>query len=249
MKNPYRDLVVNNMDRIEMSHSPMEQWSIFSNVRNYMQHSRNPLNFHFVTVKPAKLNKTVKIKDNSKSLPKVNVIESSGRSREEYLDRYEGIKTEIVDTTRFDENSDLSTTYLGRIDMAQDKDLIVEQRFPISKSGYTVGKLVDGMECQILLDTEASKSFMSKLYYLCCKALHSPPKFALKTQRIQVGNGQYVSVLFIILVIVEIAGHRFEIYTLVSEIQDNVHLVLGIKNVFELEDVFNSQECCFHFLI
>ena len=116
-KNPYRDLVVNNVDRVEMSHSPMEQWSILSNVINYVQHSRNPLNFHFVTVKPAKLNKTVKIKDNSNTLPKVNLIESSGRSREEYLDRYDGVKTETVDTTRFDKNSDLSTTNLGRIDM------------------------------------------------------------------------------------------------------------------------------------
>ena len=131
--------------------------------------------------------------------------------------------------------------------MTQDKDLMVEQRFPISKSGYTVGKLMDGSECQILLETGASKSFMSKSYYLCCKALHSLPKFASKMQRIQVGNGHYVSVLFIILVIVEIAGHRFEIYTLVSEIHDNVDLVLGIKTVFELEGVFNSQECCFYF--
>ena len=137
-----------------------------------------------MTVKPAKCNKTVKIKDKGEILPKVNVIESSGRSREEYLDRYEGVKTEIVNTSRFDENSDLNTTYLGRIDMTQDKDLMVEQRFPISKSGYMVGMLMDGMECQILLDTGASKSFMSKLYYLCCKALHSLPKFASKTQRI-----------------------------------------------------------------
>ena len=48
---------------------------------------------------------------------KVNLVKSSGRLREEYLDRYKGVKPEIVDTTRFDENSDLSTTYLGRIDM------------------------------------------------------------------------------------------------------------------------------------
>ena len=181
-------------------------------------------------------------------MPKVNLIESSGRSREEYLDRHEGVKTEIVDTTRFDKYSDLSTTYLGRIDMTQDKALMVEQRFPISKSGYMVGKLMDGTECQILLDTGGSRCFMSKSYYLCFKTLHSVPKFASKMQRIQVGNGQYLSVLFIIPVTVEIAGHRFEIYTLVSEIHDNVDLVLGIKNIFKLEGVFNSQECCFHFL-
>ena len=59
---------------------------------------------------------------------------------------------------------------------------------------------------------------------------------------------QHVSVLFIIPIIIEIAGHRFKIYTLVSEIHENVDLVLGIKKVFELECVFNSWECCFSFL-
>ena len=45
-----------------------------------------------------------------------------------------------------------------------------------------VGKLLDGTECQILLDTGASKSFMSKSHYLHCKSLHSLPKFTLKTE-------------------------------------------------------------------
>ena len=43
-------------------------------------------------------------------------------------------------------------------------------------------------------------------------------------------------------------GHRFEIYTLVSEIQENVDLVLGIKNVLEVEGVINSRDCYFKFL-
>ena len=67
-------------------------------------------------------------------------------------------------------------------------------------------------------------------------------------QRIQVGNGQCVGVLFIIPVIVDIHRHRFKIYTLVSEIHENVDLVLGIKNVFELESVINSRDCQFEFL-
>ena len=67
-------------------------------------------------------------------------------------------------------------------------------------------------------------------------------------QRIQVGNSQCVGILFIIPVIVDTHGHRFEIYTLVSEIHENVDLVLGIKNVFELEGVINSRDCQFEFL-
>ena len=62
------------------------------------------------------------------------------------------------------------------------------------------------------------------------------------------GNGQYVSVLFVIPVIIDIHGHRFEIFTLVSEIHDNVDLVMGMKNIFELEGVIDSRESCFSFL-
>ena len=46
----------------------------------------------------------------------------------------------------------------------------------------------------------------------------------------------------------EIHGHRFEIFTLVSEIHENVDLVLRIKNIFELEGMNNSQNSCFSFL-
>ena len=89
---------------------------------------------------------------------------------------------------------------------------------------------------------------MSKTYYLRCKTLYVLLKYATKTQRIQVGNGQYVGVLFIIPVIVDIHGHRFEVFTLVSEIHENVDLVLGINNIFELEGVIDVHECCFNFL-
>ena len=81
-----------------------------------------------------------------------------------------------------------------------------------------------------------------------CKSLHTLQKFVSTTQRIQVGNGQCVSVLFIVPVIVDKHGCRFEIYTLVPEIHENVDSVLGIKNIFELEGVINSRDCCFKFL-
>ena len=90
------------------------------------------------------------------------------------------------------------------------------------------------------MDTRANKLFMSKSHYLHCRLLHLLPKLASKTQRIQVGNRQYVSILFVTLIIIDIHGHRFEIHTSVSKIHKNVDIVLGIKNVFELEGVINS---------
>ena len=67
-------------------------------------------------------------------------------------------------TTRFDENSDLSTTYLGTSDKTRNDKLKVEESFPISEHGHMLGKLLDGTECQLLLDTGASKLFMSKSF-------------------------------------------------------------------------------------
>ena len=50
---------------------------------------------------------------------------------------------------RFDENSDLSTTYLGKSDKTRTDKLKAEESFPISEHGYTSGKLLDGTECQL----------------------------------------------------------------------------------------------------
>ena len=154
----------------------------------------------------------------------------------------------MVYASKFDENSDLSMTYLGQANMTRSTKIKAEERFPITGQGFASGKLLDGMECQILLDTGATKSYMSKSYYLQCKTLHALPKFSSNTQRKQVGNGQYVSVLFVIPAIIDIHGHRFEIFTLVSEIHDNVDLVMEMKNIFQLEGVIDSRESCFSFL-
>ena len=83
---------------------------------------------------------------------------------------------------------------------------------------------------------------MSKSFYIRSKSLHALSKFAPTTQRIQVGNGQYIAVLFINPVIIEVYEHRFEVFTLVSEIHENVDLVLGMKNAYELEGIIDTQD-------
>ena len=47
--------------------------------------------------------------------------------------------------------------------------------------------------------------------------------------------------LFIIWIVIDKHGHRFEIFMSVSEIHENVDLVLGIKNIFELEGIINLR--------
>ena len=70
------------------------------------------------------------------------------------------------------------------------------------------------------------------------------PKFTSTTEIIQVGNGQYVGVLFVMPVIITIQNYRFEVFTLVSEIHENVDVVLSNRNLFKLEgviDLWNSS--------
>ena len=226
----------------------MEQWSILSNILNYIQHGRFHTMKQMLDIKAVNKYKHKPDTEGGKEFRELDLSSTSLKLCEEYQDIYEGIQLEIVSATRFNENSDMSTMYLGRVDKGSNSKLRAEESFPISEHGYTLGKLLDGTECQLLLDTSASKPFMSNSFYMWCRSLHSLPKFASKTQRMQVGNSQCVSVLFVIPVMVDVHRHRFEIYTLVSAIYDNVDLVLGIKNVFELKGVINSRDCCFKFL-
>ena len=49
--NPYKELTVNSAERTEPLMTQMEQWSILSNILNYVQHSRfNSMN-HTLDVK------------------------------------------------------------------------------------------------------------------------------------------------------------------------------------------------------
>ena len=81
---------------------------------------KNLKNFHTMIIKPvnnSKINKGTKNKNIDESSLRVHLAGISEELRKEYLDRYEGIASAILNTTRFDENSDLSITYLGKSNM------------------------------------------------------------------------------------------------------------------------------------
>ena len=53
-------------------------------------------------------------------------METPEKLKEGYLDEYEGIQSEILSTTRFNENSGLSMTYLGRVKTTKTSKIKVE---------------------------------------------------------------------------------------------------------------------------
>ena len=249
--NQYEKALLSGRNMKRGSNSQIKQWSILSDNIIYVRAEDRDI-MNGIDIKPIDYREHKRIyrkmgKEGGEKL-EMDFGESPEIMKSRYMDVYDDVYAEVVMTSRFDENVDLSTTYLGRINMKREEVMKAEESFPISEQGFVMGKLMSSEECQILLDTGASKSYMSKSYYLKCKSLHKLPKFASKTQRIQVGNGQYVGVLFVIPVIIEINEHRFEVFTLVSEIFDNVDMVLGIKNLFEIEGVIDIRELSFRFL-
>ena len=68
-----------------------------------------------------------------------DVVFEGDKVKDEYFDKYDGIYAEISHATRFDENTDLSTTYLGKQDMTRDMAIKSEEKFPISGQGCTNG--------------------------------------------------------------------------------------------------------------
>ena len=62
------------------------------------------------------------------------------------------------------------------------------------------------------------------------------------------GNGAVVSAKFIIPLTFMTHGHIFEIYTIVCDIEDNLDLVFGMKNMTETEGIVNMRTSTYDFL-
>ena len=149
--NPYHEIITNKVEKDDIIISQMEQWLILSNLVNCVQYNRHPRNYYDLDIKGENLKSHKKIynKEDKRNMLKLDFSNTPEKLQGEYLDMYEGIQSEVISTTRFDENSDLSTTYLGRIDISRTRKIKAEEKIPISEQGCTIGKLLDGTECQI----------------------------------------------------------------------------------------------------
>ena len=143
----------------------MEQWSILSNIVNYVQYDRHPWNFYDLDVKTIdqKSHRKIcdKFKEEDRQILELDFGDTPEKLKGDYLDMYEEIHSELISTTRFTENSDLSMTYLGRIDITRASNIKAIGKISYIRTWVYSRKLLVGTEYQILLDTGASKSFIS----------------------------------------------------------------------------------------
>ena len=104
-------------------------------------------------------------------------------TKSRYLDIYEGVYAEILYANKFNENLNLSMTYLGQRGMMRDTNIKAEEKFPITGQGFASGKLLDGMECQILLDTGCYKVIHVEIVLFAMKGLYMHYPNSLQTHK------------------------------------------------------------------
>ena len=117
---------------------------MLNNVVTYVQYDRNPTDFYNLDIKAIDQNNHRNIYDRLREEERQVIELAFGdtlvKLKGEYVDMYDRVKLEVLNTTKFDENSDQSTTYLGKINMTRLDKIKAEENFPISEQGYTVGK-------------------------------------------------------------------------------------------------------------
>ena len=221
----------------EVNLQDMDHWSVFTENLRYTVPETPAPRFDIqsqgcLDFSPEQVNCTDNARDVSMA-----PLEFQHMPISEYLDRYNGITSELNVNMEYDDVVDVTTTYLGHESIKITDTFRPEQAFPIYSNCHTWGQFIGGGMLDILLDTAASKSYMSKGFYMRHPHLHKYPKFNSTIGNLQVGSRELVATLFVIPFIFKVGNHLFEVYTLVSEIQQNMDIILGVKNMFEIGEV------------
>ena len=136
--NPYKKVVLNKVFKEQDNSPEMRNWSIFSDNVRYVQHDQ---------ATPQNLNiGTLDYRDHKELYLKLDQFDVDfglypDVIKSRYLDIYEDVYAEMVYANKFNENSDLSMTYLGQTEMMRDTKIKAEERFPITGQGFASGKL------------------------------------------------------------------------------------------------------------
>ena len=113
----------------------MEEWSILSDHVKYVTHGKSEA-FQELNIDSMNYRQN---RDLYKSLTNEQTIRTNlnfgkipEKLKADYLDMYEGVYTEVISTDRFDEDTNLSTTYLGQVNMARNTEVKAEESFPMT---------------------------------------------------------------------------------------------------------------------
>ena len=174
------------------------------------------------------------------------IIESS---LDQWDERFEEVTCSLHSSHKFDYTNDVSTTYLGNcLGKEEPRTFPVDNHIPFDGRGVSKAYLSNGTPMKMFFDSGASRSYLSKRFYDTNPVLHDMPKYVTTCTGIRIGNGSIVPALFVIPILFMACGHTFEIFTIVAEIDDDMDLVFGFKNMVETEGLLNTRTGEFDFI-
>ena len=91
--NPYKELIANNTEKLESLMTQMEQWSILSNVLNYIQYDKHPMNYHNLNINAVNKYKNSLVTSGERDTVELDFGVMPEILQEAYLDVYEGIQS------------------------------------------------------------------------------------------------------------------------------------------------------------
>ena len=122
-ENPYQDMIINSFEKnnVDRNVSQMEQWKLLSKVINQVQYNRNLIDYYKLDIKALgpKCHKRIcgGLEEDDRQVTDLDFGQIPEKMKGECLNVYEGVRSEILYTTKFDENSDLGPTNLGNENM------------------------------------------------------------------------------------------------------------------------------------
>ena len=137
LDNTYQKALLTETENNKKEKSPtqMKKWSILSDHVKYVISDGSEI-FYNLNIDQMNYRQEIDLYKELQEEELVSVNENFGKSPEklkaEYLDVYEGVYAEVISTDRFDEDADLSTTYLGQVDMTRNIEVKAEENFPIT---------------------------------------------------------------------------------------------------------------------
>jgi hypothetical protein len=239
-----------NTKMIDLQHNQantdgLEEWSIYNTEMRYPRIAADEEAGYYTP----KINheKTHKRFNNSEPIL-TEMQDASDEVTDKYFDQYNDVLAALNKPGEFDERSHMSCTYLGNLLWEPGDEFELEGSFPITHQAYTKGMLATGDEMTILIDTGATRSFMSRSFYDKSPSLHKLPKLKPLTKYVTVGDGRDIQTMFTIPLTFSVQGHVFEMYTIVLKTNKAHNLIWGIKAMIETETVISLRSLRVSFL-
>ena len=229
---------VNTSSDDDPSPSPPD-WSILSEIISY---STPPVDDIHVEVTHSLTTNTSPDADSSVDISQTSPTEAH------IFQPYKGVQACISMTASHDESTDVSTTFIGLVsEQSSNPSYTPEHFFPFDTHSCVKASLPNGETFNILIDTGASRSYLSYGFYLECEYLKKLPTFKPLGPQVYMGNGEWVQAIHIIPIVFHVGNCAFKVYTWVCKMTSS-DFIWGIKNVFKTEGVISTHSMEYKFL-